>query len=99
MRSARRLATAIPPADPSVICDFNVGPGFKFGLGLLLNTEPAPGARAAMSGTWAGIFNSHFWIDRTTGLTGAIYTQTLPSPILGSSACTRASRPHCTRTR
>ena len=31
-----------------------------------------------MSGAWAGIFNSHFWIDRTTGLTGAIYTQTLP---------------------
>jgi methyl acetate hydrolase len=69
---------AIAPADPSVICDFNVGPGFKFGLGLLLNTEPAPGARAAMTGAWAGIFNSHFWIDRSSGLTGAIYTQTLP---------------------
>jgi CubicO group peptidase (beta-lactamase class C family) len=69
---------AIPPADPSVICDFNVGPGFKFGLGLLLNTEPAPGARAAGSGAWAGIFNTHFWVDRTSGLTGAIYTQTLP---------------------
>jgi CubicO group peptidase (beta-lactamase class C family) len=69
---------AIPPADPEVICDFNVGPGFKFGLGLLLNTEPAPGARAAGSGAWAGIFNTHFWVDRTSGLTGAIYTQTLP---------------------
>jgi CubicO group peptidase (beta-lactamase class C family) len=69
---------ALAPADPSVICDFNVGPGFKFGLGLLLNTEPAPGARAAGTGAWAGIFNTHFWVDRTSGLTGAIYTQTLP---------------------
>jgi CubicO group peptidase (beta-lactamase class C family) len=58
--------------------DFNVGPGFKFGYGLLLNTEDIPGRRAAWSGAWAGLCNTHFWVDRTTGVTGAIYTQTLP---------------------
>ena len=34
--------------------------------------------RKAGSGAWAGIFNTHFWVDPTSGITGAIYTQTLP---------------------
>jgi methyl acetate hydrolase len=69
---------AIASADPGSTADFNAGPGFKWGLGLLLNTEQQPGMRAAGSGAWAGIFNSHFWVDPTSGVTGAIYTQTLP---------------------
>ena len=69
---------AIATADPGSSADFNAGPGYKFGLGLLLNSEDQPGARAAGSGAWAGIFNSHFWVDRTSGVTGAIYSQTLP---------------------
>jgi CubicO group peptidase (beta-lactamase class C family) len=67
----------IPTADPPTSADFNVGPGHKWGLGLLLNTEPQPGRRAAGSGAWAGLFNTHFWIDPASGVTGAIYTQTL----------------------
>ena len=57
---------------------FNVGPGYKFGLGLLLNGTRADGMRAAGSGAWAGLFNTHFWVDRTSGVTGAIFSQTLP---------------------
>ncbi len=68
----------IPSTDPASSLDFNAGPGFKFGYGLLLNTEDAPGARRAWSGAWAGLLNTHFWVDRTTGVTGAIYTQFLP---------------------
>ena len=44
----------------------------------MLNPEQQPGMRVAGSGTWAGIANTHFWIDPGTGVTGAIYTQTLP---------------------
>ena len=58
--------------------DFNAGPGYKWGYGLLLNTEDVPGMRRAGSGAWAGLLNTHFWVDRTTGVTGAIYTQFLP---------------------
>jgi methyl acetate hydrolase len=65
-------------ADPTSTCDFIAGPGFKWGYGLLLNTEDAPGARRAGSGGWAGLLNTHFWIDRTSGITAAIYSQTLP---------------------
>jgi methyl acetate hydrolase len=65
-------------ADQSSTCDFNIGPGWKWGLGLLLNSEPAPGMRAAWSGAWAGSFNTHFWVDRSNRITGAIYSQFLP---------------------
>ena len=29
-------------------------------------------------GAWAGLLNTHFWVDPTSGITGAIYTQFLP---------------------
>jgi len=34
--------------------------------------------RAVGSGAWAGLFNTHFWVDPTSRLTGAIYSQLLP---------------------
>ena len=68
----------IATADPTSTCDFNAGPNWKWGYGLLLNTEDVPGMRRAYSGAWAGLLNTHFWVDRTTGVTGAIYTQFLP---------------------
>jgi len=68
----------IPTADPQASADINFGPGFKWGLGLLLNTQQQPGMRAAGSGAWAGLFNTHFWVDPSSGVTGAIYTQALP---------------------
>lgn len=45
---------------------------------MLLNSDDIPGRRRAGSGAWAGLCNTHFWVDRSTGVTGAIYTQTLP---------------------
>jgi CubicO group peptidase (beta-lactamase class C family) len=68
----------IQTAEPETTHTFAPGPGFKFGYGLLLNTQDAPGRRHAFSGAWGGLFNTHFWIDRTAGITGAIYSQFLP---------------------
>ena len=68
----------IKTADPASSADFVAGPDYKFGLGLLLNCHDVAGARRAGSGAWAGLFNTHFWVDRKTGVTGAIYCQTLP---------------------
>jgi len=68
----------IKTADPSATHTFAAGPGFKWGYGLLLNTADVPGHRRAGTGAWAGLLNTHFWIDRTTGVTGAIYSQFLP---------------------
>ena len=68
----------IPTADPPVTASFNAGPGWKWGYGLLLNTMDIPGMRRAGTGAWAGLFNSHFFVDRTTGICASIYTNSLP---------------------
>jgi methyl acetate hydrolase len=69
---------AITTAHPELSADLNLGPGLKWGLGLLLNPVQQPGMRAAGSGSWAGLFNTHFWVDPASAVTGAIYSQTLP---------------------
>ena len=63
---------------PDLSADVDLGPDLKWGLGLLLNQKQQPGMRAAGSGTWAGLFNTHFWVDPATGVTGSIFSQTLP---------------------
>jgi methyl acetate hydrolase len=68
----------IPSADKSASHDFVAGPGWKWGYGLLLNTDDIPGMRRAGSGAWAGLCNTHFWVDRTTGICGSIYSNFLP---------------------
>ena len=70
---------SISSADPAFTYSANHGSGLKFGLGLMLNTEDKPGMRSAGSGTWGGIFNTNFWIDRAKGVTGAVYSQCLPN--------------------
>ncbi len=57
---------------------FRVGPGWKWGYGLLLNTEDVPGRRKAWTSAWAGLLNTHFFIDRATGVCALIYTNSLP---------------------
>jgi methyl acetate hydrolase len=68
----------VETAHPELSADADLGEGLKFGLGLLLNEQRTPGMRAAGSGAWAGLFNTHFWVDRETGVTGSIFSQTLP---------------------
>ncbi len=69
---------SIPTADAATTFSFNAGPGYKWGYGLLLNTDDVPGRRRAGSGAWAGLLNTHYWVDPSAGITGAIYTQFLP---------------------
>ncbi len=68
----------LPTADPASTCSFQAGPGFKWGYGLLLNTADIPGMRRAWSGAWAGLCNTHFWVDRATGICASIYSNFLP---------------------
>ncbi len=68
----------IPTADPPITDTMYAGPGHKWGYGLLLNSNDIPGRRRAGTGSWAGLFNTHFFIDRTTGICASIYTNSLP---------------------
>jgi methyl acetate hydrolase len=69
---------AISTAHPELSADVNLGPNLKWGLGLLLNETQQPGMRAAGSGAWAGLFNTHFWVDPANRVTGSIFSQMLP---------------------
>jgi methyl acetate hydrolase len=68
----------IRTADPHSAFGLALGPGYKWGHGLLLNTADEPGRRRAGSGGWMGLFNTFFWVDPAAGVTGALYTQALP---------------------
>jgi methyl acetate hydrolase len=68
----------IATADPVSALGLHLGPGYTWGYGLLVNLHDEPGRRRAGSGGWSGLFNTHFWVDRAAGVTGAIYTQLLP---------------------
>ncbi|MGQ0464481.1 MAG: serine hydrolase domain-containing protein [Sporichthyaceae bacterium] len=72
------LPTTIVSLDPRLSGDFVLPPGWGWGHGLALNKIDLPGMRRAYSGSWGGIFNTGFWVDRTSGVTGAIYSQCLP---------------------
>jgi CubicO group peptidase (beta-lactamase class C family) len=73
-----RIPAHMPTTNPAWSCDLAVGPEKKWGWGLLLDTGEQPGMRAAGSGSWTGIFNTHFWVDPHTMIAGALYTQALP---------------------
>jgi CubicO group peptidase (beta-lactamase class C family) len=62
----------------SVDVDFFPGQSLKWGLAYMINAQRGPNGRSAGSLTWAGIFNTHYWIDPAKRLTGLIMTQTLP---------------------
>lgn len=50
----------------------------SWGLGFHLTLADLPGMRSHGTGDWAGLANCYFWIDRASGVCGAILTQVLP---------------------
>ena len=59
----------------------NAEDGFGFGLGFSVLVNPPAAKLHGSLGDfgWGGAASTTFWIDRTMGLTGAFYTQLLPS--------------------
>ena len=50
----------------------------RWGLGFQLAAEKVPNRRTPGSGTWAGIFNTHFFIDPSREIGVVVMMQTLP---------------------
>ena len=73
-------AGRLPSQVPERACDFELFPGMKvrWGLAYMLNLAPGPNGRSAMSGSWAGIFNSYYWLDPSRRVAGVILSQFLP---------------------
>jgi CubicO group peptidase (beta-lactamase class C family) len=73
-------AGRLPSIVPERAHDFELFPGMKvrWGLAYMLNLEPGPDGRSADSGSWAGIFNSYYWLDPARRVAGVILAQFLP---------------------
>jgi methyl acetate hydrolase len=73
------LPAIMRSAIPEVTNDVPALPALQgWGLGLSLLLEDIPGMRRAGTGSWAGLFNCYYWIDRATGVSVAFLTQVLP---------------------
>ncbi|TJY63280.1 beta-lactamase family protein [Sinimarinibacterium sp. CAU 1509] len=71
---------SLKSANPMFTNDMPMPPGIphKWGLGFLINTKPLPTGRSAGSLMWAGLANSYYWIDPSSGIAGVLMTQILP---------------------
>jgi methyl acetate hydrolase len=58
--------------------DFFPGVHLRWGLGHMINVDPVPDGRRAGSLTWAGLYNTYYWIDPTMRIAGVIMMQILP---------------------
>src|SRR5262249_61804167 len=62
----------------SVDVDFFPGQSLKWGLAYMINVGQGLNGRSPGTLTWAGIFNTHYWIDPVRRGTGGIMIQVLP---------------------
>ena len=70
------LKTANPALSNDV--DFFPGTRMRWGLGHMINVDPVADGRNAGSLTWAGLFNTYYWIDPKMRIAGVIMMQILP---------------------
>jgi CubicO group peptidase (beta-lactamase class C family) len=70
------LKTTNPALSDDV--DFFPGVRLRWGLGDMINIDPVPDGRSAGSLTWAGLYNTYYWIDPASRIAGVIMMQILP---------------------
>jgi methyl acetate hydrolase len=70
----------LPSLMPQLVTDRAVLPGSldKFGLGFALNTQRVDGGRGRNTLSWAGVFNTFFWIDREKQVGAVLLSNMLP---------------------
>lgn len=64
--------------DLSADVDFFPGVRLRWGLAGMINIDPVPEGRRAGSQTWAGLYNTYYWIDPAWGVAGVVMMQILP---------------------
>ena len=72
--------TPLKSFNKTLALDYDLYPNMKkkWGYGLLLNIDPLEKRRSQGSGSWAGVLNTYFWIDKKKGIAGTILMQSLP---------------------
>jgi CubicO group peptidase (beta-lactamase class C family) len=72
-----------PAVQPNLARPFPVGPSagrdkFGFGFQITASNKENTNLRSAGSYTWAGIYNTHFWVDPKREIAGVLMFQVLP---------------------
>jgi methyl acetate hydrolase len=70
-----------PTTNPALSQSFPIGAGrdkFGFGFQIAASNKENPNLRAPGSYTWAGIYNTHFWVDPKRQIAAVIMMQVLP---------------------
>ncbi len=70
------LETTVPPL--SADAEFFPGRRKSHSMAFMRFEEDVPGMRQAGSQAWAGVLNSHYWIDPKSDVVGLLMTQSLP---------------------
>ncbi|MEM1076356.1 MAG: serine hydrolase domain-containing protein [Pseudomonadota bacterium] len=68
------MATAVPPLTADVVMPEGTTHSFAF----VRAEADVPNARRSGSQSWAGVCNTHYWIDPASDLAAVIMTQSLP---------------------
>jgi CubicO group peptidase (beta-lactamase class C family) len=58
--------------------DFFPGVRLRWSFGHMINLDPVKDGRKAGSLTWAGLYNTYYWIDPASSVAGVIMLQILP---------------------
>jgi CubicO group peptidase (beta-lactamase class C family) len=69
------LLTTVPAVSRDL--DFFPGIKLKWGFGHMITTQSVPEGRSAGSLTWAGIYNTYYWIDPKKRIAAVFMTQVL----------------------
>ncbi len=69
-----RMVTVVPP----VTADVDLPEGTTHSFAAARFEADVPGRRKAGSQSWAGVCNTHYWVDPTSDVAGVIFTQSLP---------------------
>lgn len=66
--------------NPGLGADIDLFPEIDktYTVGFMRNEADVPGRRRAGSLSWAGVMNTHYWIDPAAGVTGVLMMQHLP---------------------
>jgi methyl acetate hydrolase len=73
-------AGVLKTTNPALSNDVDFFPGvrLRWGLGHMINLDPVQDGRRAGSLTWAGLYNTYYWIDPASRIAGVIMMQILP---------------------
>ncbi|MDJ0686703.1 MAG: serine hydrolase domain-containing protein [Alphaproteobacteria bacterium] len=70
----RRMVTAAPPLTADVV----LPEGTSHSFGFVRFEADVPGGRRAGSQSWAGVCNTHYWVDPASDVAAVLMTQSLP---------------------